>query len=129
MVDEQSSQPAATAEEVVAAPQPITATADDNNSTLMGILCYLGILVIIPYLVAKENTFVNFHIKQGVVISAIWIVLYIAREMIIPWRLWGIVGVLNLGLLVLSIIGIVYVLQKKEKELPLVGSLAKYVKI
>jgi uncharacterized membrane protein len=123
-----------TAPEVTPAAAPVTpaATPDTtpvDNTMIMGILCYLGVLVIIPYLMAKDNAFVKFHIKQGVVLAGLWIILYVAREMFIPWRYWEIVGFINLGLVILSIIGIVFVVQKKQTALPIIGSLADSVKI
>ena len=40
-----------------------------ENNVLMGVLCYLGILVLIPLLTdAKNEAFVRFHIKQGIVL-------------------------------------------------------------
>lgn len=106
---------------------PVTPPSSSNNNTLMGILSYLGILVIIPYLMAKNNPFVKFHIKQGVVLVVIEIVLWVVSSMF--WGLWFIINIVQLATLVLSIIGIINVVQNKEKELPLVGSLSKYVTI
>ena len=40
--------------------------------------------------------------------------------------LWPVIGIINLALLVLAIIGIINAVNKKEKELPLVGSFAKH---
>ncbi|OGM97342.1 MAG: hypothetical protein A2735_03160 [Candidatus Yanofskybacteria bacterium RIFCSPHIGHO2_01_FULL_41_21] len=96
-----------------------------DNNTVMGILSYLGILVIIPFLMAKNVPFVKFHIKQGVVLAVIEIVLWVVSGML--WQLFAIVGILELALLILSIIGIINVVQKKEKELPVVGQFSKYV--
>ncbi len=67
--------------------------------------------------------------KQGLVLVAIWFVTYIIQETVLPWRFWEIVGFINLGITVLSIIGIVYVVQKKQTKIPLIGSLADNIKI
>lgn len=91
----------------------------------MGVLSYLGILVIIPYLMAKDNPFVKFHIKQGVVLVVIEIVLWALSGMF--WGLVFIIRIAQLVIFALSIVGIVNVVQHKEKELPLVGPFAKYV--
>jgi len=93
----------------------------------MAVLAYIGILVIIPYLMAKDVPFVKFHIKQGVVLAIIEIILWLISGMF--WGLWFIIQLIQLVLLILSIIGIVNVVQNKEKELPIVGSLAKHIKI
>jgi len=89
----------------------------------MGILSYLGILVIIPLLVAKGDPFVKFHIKQGLVLLIIEIAMWFVVGVFL-WQFWMFLQLINLATLVLAIIGIVNVVQGKEKELPLVGSLA-----
>ncbi len=98
-----------------------------NHSTLMGILSYLGILVIIPFLVAKENPFVKFHIKQGLVLVAIQLLLWLLSETFL-FKIDSIVRIVQIVLFILSVIGIVNVLKKREKEIPLVGSFAHYIK-
>jgi uncharacterized membrane protein len=113
-----------------AAPAPAATGAANNansNRMLMGILAYFGILVIIPYLTAKDDPFVKFHVKQGIVLAAIWVAFWVAGMMV--WALYPIISIANLALLVLSILGIINVVQNKEAELPVVGSLAKHVNI
>ncbi len=99
-----------------------------QNRTLMGVLSYLGPLVIIPFMMAKNDSFVKFHIKQGVVVFALEIIVWILG-MIMMYQLWVILQILNLCTLILSIVGIVNVIQKHEKELPVVGKFSSYVKI
>jgi|SRR6185369_14081463 len=99
----------------------------DQNQTLMGVLSYLSVLVIIPFLVARNDPFVKFHIKQGMVLLIIEIVLGLAMKLF--WPLAPLIGILQLGVFVLVIIGIINVTQGKEKELPVVGSYGNRVKI
>jgi uncharacterized membrane protein len=98
-----------------------------KNKTTMGVLSYLGPLVVIPFILDKNDPFVKFHMKQGIVLLVIEIVLWLLMR--IFWSLIPIAGILQLGVFVLAIIGIINVVQNKEKELPLVGSFAKHVKI
>lgn len=93
--------------------------------TLMGVLAYLGPLVIVPFIVAKDEPFVKFHIKQGLVLLCIEIIISIIAPMFF-YGMYGIMRLVHLAVTVLSIIGIVNVFQKKEKELPLVGGLSSY---
>jgi uncharacterized membrane protein len=102
-------------------------TPSKENSTLMGILSYLGILIIIPYFVASENPFVKFHLKQGLMLVIIEIVLSISGQLL-P-ALFPIVSFLQLITFILTIIGIINVVQKKEKELPIIGVYARNFKI
>ena len=95
-----------------------------ENRTLMGVLAYLGPLVIVSYLVAKNDPFVKFHIKQGLVLLVIEIILWILGPMF--WSIWMLINLLNLVVLLFTIIGIVNVVQGKEKELPLIGQFSRY---
>ena len=94
-----------------------------EHKTLMGVLSYLGILVIIPFLMAKDDPFVKFHIKQGLLLVIIELAVWILGSSM--WQLWMLLNLVNLATLVLAIVGIVNVVQGKEKELPLIGGLAK----
>ena len=94
-----------------------------NNDVLMGILAYLGILVIIPLIVDK-SPFVKFHVKQGLVLFIIEII--ISALGFGFYAFWGLINLLNLLVLILVIIGIVNVVNRKQQELPVVGQLAKY---
>ena len=93
------------------------------NRTLMAVLAYLGILVLIPFLMAKDDQFVKFHIKQGLVLLVINIALWVLIS--ISWQLWPLFQLLNLGVLILAIIGIINAAQHKQNELPLVGGFAR----
>ncbi len=98
-----------------------------ERNTVMAALSYIGPLVIIPFLTAKDDAFVAFHIRQGLVLFVIEIALWIIGMMI--WVLWPVIQVVNLAVLILAIIGIVNVVQGKEKMLPWVGSYARHFKI
>lgn len=110
---------------------PNTSATEDKkegtHKTLMGVLAYLGPLVIIPFLMAQDEPFVKFHIKQGLVLLIISIILWVAHG--IAWSLWPIWNLLNLMVFIFAIIGIVNVLRGKEEELPLVGQYAEKIKV
>jgi len=94
-----------------------------SNETLMAVLAYLGILIIIPFLMAKNDSFVKFHIRQGLVLVIIEMIAWFLGGTLF-WHFWPLLQLINLATLVLSIIGIVNVVNHKQTELPLVGSLA-----
>ncbi len=96
-----------------------------GNTKLMSVFAYLGILIIIPFLMAKDDPTVKFHLKQGAVLFVIWLILWAVGMTVLGWQFWGIIQLVQLATIVLAIIGIVNVLQDKQKELPLVGGLAK----
>jgi uncharacterized membrane protein len=107
-----------------------SATGDAANAnkaaknTTMAILAYIGPLVIVSYVVAKDDPFVKFHIKQGLVLFVIEIIVQILGS--IMWQLWPLLQLVNLAVLVLAIIGIVHASQGKEMKLPLVGDFSSY---
>lgn len=97
----------------------------------MAVLSYLGPLVIVSYIVAKDEPFVKFHIKQGLVLFASEIALWVLSSFffMMLYQLWMLYQLLNLAIFVLAVVGIVNAIQGKEKELPLVGQFAKHFKI
>ena len=103
--------------------QPQAHQPKPEHKNLMGVLAYLGILVIIPFLMAKDDPFVKFHIKQGLLLVIIEIAVWVLGTSM--WQLWMFLNLVNLATLVLAIVGIVNVVQGNQKELPLIGSLAK----
>lgn len=110
-------------------PSPDSAhTLPAGKNTLMAILAYIGPLVIVSYLVAKDDSFVKFHIKQGLVVFVGEVIVMLAWQMLwgLLWPIAMLVNLINLAFLVLSIIGIVNAAQGNEKELPLVGGFAKH---
>lgn len=105
---------------------PNTAATGADNQKLMGILSYIGPLVIIPFLMAKEDPFVKFHIKQGLLLLIISVGVWFVT-MAMPF-FWMFLNLINLGVFILAVIGIINVVQHEQKELPLVGSFASYFK-
>ncbi len=89
----------------------------------MGILAYIGPLVLVSYLVAKDDPFVNFHIKQGLLLVIIEIAVWML--MITVWLLFPLLQLVNLGVLILAIVGIVHAAKGEKKELPFIGHYAK----
>lgn len=108
--------------------------ADINNNKVMAILAYIGILVLVPLLAAKESKFARFHTNQGLVLwilsLACSIVMSIVTSVATIIGLWplslvtslvsGAVGIITL---VFMILGIVNAATGKAKELPLIGSI------
>jgi uncharacterized membrane protein len=99
-----------------------------QKNTLMGVLAYLGPLVIIPFILSKEDPFVKFHIKQGLVLFVIEIALWVLVSFfwMLFYQFWMIYQLVNLGIFILVILGVINVVQGKEAELPLVGQFSRY---
>lgn len=102
-----------------------------ESGKAMAILSY--IIPLIPYFAEKNNKWVRFHAVQGmnllIVAVAVNIIFSILFSMLwtISWRLWGILStlstIINVGVTVLCVIGIVNVCQEKAKELPLISKI------
>ncbi len=91
---------------------------------LMAAISYLGILVLVPLLVSRNDKFVMFHAKQGLVI----LVGYVVGSVAASWvPLIG--NLLVLVMIIASIAGLIQALQGKWWKMPLVGDLAAKFKI
>ncbi len=106
---------------------PVNAPEQKKN-TGMGVLCYLSILVLIPLLSeAKNDPFVKFHIKQGLVLFVAEVANGILSR--IP-TIGPIVAIpVSLVLLFLLVKGILTVVKGEEKPLPLIGQFADKLNI
>ncbi len=92
-------------------------TNDDSN--VMALLSYISILSIVMYVVKKDDAFVVFHARQGMVLFGMSIALLFVG--IIPVLGW-IIGVLGwLFVVVMAIIGMIKAYQGEKYEMPVVG--------
>lgn len=90
-----------------------------NLTTVLALLSYLHVLVIIPLLLSKNNSFVRFHAKQGLILLIVWTVgLFSIYVPLLPW-------IVFIFIIVCVIFGIINVFLSRERFLPLVGRLAK----
>jgi uncharacterized membrane protein len=99
----------------------------EQNKTLFSVLAYFGPLVILSYFLAGKDPFVKFHVKQGLVLFGIELIVSVVARFF--WPLWMLIGLVNLCTLILSIVGIINAAQHHQKELPVVGHLANSIHI
>lgn len=111
-----------------------TYSADEiQNGKVMGVLSYIGILVLVPLLAEKNNRFVKFHANQGLVLIIANIIYNIAVKIVgnvlalislgVATIMNSLLGIVGWVFIILAIIGIVNVCQGKAKELPVIGSI------
>jgi uncharacterized membrane protein len=106
-----------------------------DNDKIMGVLAYLGVLVLIPLLAAKDSKFAQFHAKQGLTLFLGEVILFVLNW-VVTIILFSSVAGLGIGSLlsivlwvvgvlfvVLSIIGIINVINGEQKPLPVVGGI------
>ena len=104
--------------------------ADVEKNKAMGVLSYLGILVLIPIFAAKDSPFARYHANQGLILCIAAILYGVAYSILtavilaISWRLYflvTIIGLVGIVFAVLAVIGIVNAVNGRAKELPLIG--------
>jgi uncharacterized membrane protein len=82
------------------------------------ILSYLHILLILPAIFRRKDGFVQYHVKQGVVLLAVWVLFFFSFfSPVLPWAFAFLI-------LILTFSGIVNVILGKERPLPLIGKIA-----
>jgi fumarate reductase subunit D len=109
--------------------EPETQSSDFtfNEQTILAALSYLNLLILIPYFVKRNDPFVHFHIKQGVVLLIPELIVYVVSG--IFYFLWPVWNILWLAFTALTIIGILHAVTKKQKALPVIGHFAEKVNI
>lgn len=101
---------------------------DIQANKAMGILAYIGPLVFIPMFACKNSKFAQSNAEQGIMLfifEAIISVLSVIFAFIpVVGTVFGIIFyLLDLGLCVIAILGIVFSAQGRVKDLPIVGQL------
>jgi len=114
-------------------PPPQTPVVDLSGNKGMAIFAYLGPLILVPFLTeAKKDPFVKFHLKQGLVLIVAWIGVGILSS-ILSFMLYAsglffirfLFPIVYLGIFIINIIGLINASTGKEKELPVIGHLAR----
>lgn len=90
-----------------------------KHSKLYACLSYLSILIIIPAFAVGKDSFVRFHLNQGLVLL-IANILFGCISFIPHMALIG--DLLNCVVLILAVMGIVSAFQGQKKKLPVIGS-------
>jgi fumarate reductase subunit D len=104
--------------------------ADDKEvqeGKIFAILSYLSILCLIPLLMKKDNKFVLHHAKQGLVIFIAGVALGIL--VMIPFLGWVLAPIGSLLLLILSLVGIIQVLQGNYWKCPVIYDISVKINI
>jgi uncharacterized membrane protein len=92
-----------------------------GEDTIMLVLCYLGLLALIPYLAARDSPVVRWHARQGLALGLVGV--GCAALALVPYL--GFIGHLGLvGVLLLSVIGIVKALGRVPWRMPIAADLA-----
>ncbi len=105
---------------------------DIQNNKTMGILSYIGLLVLVPIFAAKDSKFARFHANQGLVLviaqAIVTTVLSIIAAILvhiplIGWLLAFLIRIIIPVVYIPSIIGIINAAKGQAKELPIIGGI------
>lgn len=100
--------------------EEVKETKSQGDTNLMAALSYIWILSVVMLLVKKDDPFVVFHAKQGVVIFVASIIF-----MFIPVVGW----MLNLVVLAAEVAGFIKAYSGEKFRLPVIGDLAEKINI
>ncbi|HEX7707375.1 MAG TPA: DUF4870 domain-containing protein [Thermoanaerobaculia bacterium] len=114
-------------------PPPGTGGPASSDRTLMVVLSYLWILALIPLLTKKDDSEVQWHAKNGLVLMgaeiivwiAFWIIGYAMRNSFLGCGLATIQCVVWLGFLVVRILAIVKAVGGQRFRIPVVSDFAE----
>lgn len=110
-------------------------TEDVNANKVYGILCYIGILFIIPLFIVKDSQYTKFHSNQGLVLFITKLILKVISRILIFVLNVGTLGLMSgmindivsivIGLIsaTFTIIGIVNACSGEAKTLPIIGGI------
>jgi len=115
--------------DVLGTPEALEVTAEDaEKNKVWGILAYVGILFIVPLIVAKDSPFAKYHANQGFALFLTFIVTIFVLTILgfIPFIgfIFSLAHLLvYLGLLVLTVLGIINAAGGKCVPLPVIGGI------
>jgi len=101
---------------------------DINDNKLMGVLAYLGILVLVPIFTSKNSKFAMFHAEQGLVLFILCLILggvfgALGFIPVIGFVFHVILALLELPIVILAVLGIINSATGQAKQLPLIGAI------
>ncbi|MBI5037663.1 MAG: DUF4870 domain-containing protein [Candidatus Kerfeldbacteria bacterium] len=96
--------------------KPVSGNSDSN---LMAALSYVWILSIVMLIIKKDDEFVKYHAKQGLIL---FILSFVGVIPVIGWFVW-------LAVVILDIIGFIKALSGERYKVPVVGDLAEKIKM
>ena len=118
---------------IMGTPTALEVTAEDAEANKsFGIIAYLWFLCFVPLLAAKDSPFAKYHANQGLSLFILEVVLsialYIINEVVLTVLpgmgfLVSILGLVQLGPLILLIMGIINAAAGKCVPLPLIGGI------
>jgi uncharacterized membrane protein len=98
-------------------------TIGPERAKMLAVLSYFGLLLLIPLLIARDNDYVQFHLKQGIAWFVVWVL--VSCLFSIPLIGWS----LAIAALAISVYAAVQAYEGKRWEMPFLGKYAKMIKL
>jgi len=90
-----------------------------SDSNLMAALSYVWIISIVMLIIKKDDEFVKFHAKQGLIL---FIASFIGVIPFIGWIIWIVV-------VVLDIVGFIKALSGERYKIPVIGDISSKINV
>ncbi len=106
------------------------ANEKSDNDSVMIVLAYLGPLGLIPYLMAEDNEFIRWHAKQGLTLSAAYLIWTIALPFFFhsgPLYYAGgaLFSLIHLAMIAIFIVAILKAVKGERWRIPIVADLSE----
>lgn len=95
------------------------------------LFAFLGVfLTVIGYIIAlatkKDDDYVMFYAKQGLVLFIAWIIIWAVSFIFwfIPFIGWVVMALLYLAMVLLWVVGMIYSVSGEKKYIPVIGKFA-----
>lgn len=96
--------------------KPLTSNANDKN--IVAALSYLWILSVVLYVLKKDDKYIEFHAKQGMVL---FVLSFLGMFPVLGWPLWVIS-------FLLIIVGALKAYKGEKYRIPLIADVAEKIK-
>lgn len=103
--------------------QPVTQNNEISDVALFAALSYIPFFPLFLIMYKRENTFMHFHARQGLVVFIIEALSHVLMKMLPGLSL--LFSIFNIFLLVVAVIGLFAALMGKDTRFPLIGDLAE----
>ena len=107
---------------------PASAPAGGMAENTAAGLCYvLGLITGIIFLVLEpysKSKLIRFHAFQSIFLHVCVIIVWVVFRTILPWHLWFLLTIIDLGFLILWLLMLIQTYQGKKIVLPVIGDLA-----
>jgi len=94
------------------------------DGKFLAVISYVGPFCLLGLMASSDNSYVQFHAKQGLILFILWVLFYVIKIIPILGRFIFFLGAL--ACFALMIIGIKFALSGEQQKLPIIGELINF---